>query len=311
VLDAPSLHAIGRSRSILARVAIALDHPAILPGLLVAGAVFVAFQVMTVQSGFPYAVYDTHSYWLAGGAEHPYAATIASGFDDTTNLYKYRYPPPLAQLFTPLHALPFPLVAGLWVAMLFAVFLVLAGRSAPLLLLFPPTLAELYLGNVNLLIALAIVVGFRRPAAWAVVLLTKTTPGIGLLWFAFRREWRALAIATSATAAIAGISLLLAPNLWIEFRDAMAVQAPAALDVPSAAVQVALPIRLAVTVPLIWFAARTDRAWLVPVAATLAAPAIWWNVLVIAVAAVPLAEHRGLDRPLVTLRLRSGARVVA
>src|SRR5689334_15261169 len=190
-----------------------LDHPAIPPGLLIAGIVFAIFQVLVVQSGFPYAVYDTHSYWLAGGSEHPYATTIASGFDDTVDLYKYRYPPPLAQVFAPLHALPLALVCGLWIAMLFVVFLVLAGRWAPLLLLFPPTLAELFLGNVNLLIALAIVVGFRRPAAWAIVLLTKTTPGIGLLWFAFRREWRALATATIATVLIAGASFVLAPNL--------------------------------------------------------------------------------------------------
>ncbi len=279
-----------------------LDHPAILPGLLIAGVVFAIFQVMTAQSGYPYAVYDTHSYWLAGGSEHPYAGTIASGFDDSVNLYKYRYPPPLAQLFAPLHLLPFPVVAGLWVAMLFCVFLVLAGRWAPLLLLFPPTLAELYLGNVNLLIALAIVAGMRRPAAWAIVLLTKTTPGIGLLWFAFRAEWRALAIAFGATAAVAAGSFALAPHLWFEFRDALSVQAGAAFDVPPLALQVALPIRIAIAVPVLWFAARTDRAWLVPVAATIAAPAIWGNVLVILVAAVPLAEGRGIGRRLIAFR---------
>ena len=34
----------------------------------------------------------------------------------------------------------------------------------------------------------------ERPA-WAFVLLTKVTPGMGLLWFVVRREWRALLIA--------------------------------------------------------------------------------------------------------------------
>jgi hypothetical protein len=67
-------------------------------------------------------------------------------------------------------------------------------------------------------------------------------------------------------------------------------------------VQVALPIRLAISVPVLWFAARTDRAWLVPVAATIAAPAIWGNVLVILIAAVALAEGRGISRPLVGFR---------
>jgi glycosyl transferase family 87 len=260
--------------------------------MLIAGAVFVVFQVMTVNSGFPYAVYDAHAYWIAAGSEHPYATTIANGFDDSVGLYKYRYPPPLIQLLAPFHLLPFPVFAGLWVGLTFIVFLVLAGRWAPLLLFFPPVLAELFLGNVNMLIALAIVVGMRHPAAWAFVLLTKLTPGIGLLWFAARREWRSLAIALGATAAVALVSFVLAPNLWLEFRDAITAQASAAIDVPPLALQVSLPIRLVLAAILVVFAARTDRAWLVPIAATIGAPAIWGNVLVILIAAIPLAEGR-------------------
>ena len=59
-------------------------------------------------------------------------------------------------------------------------------------------------GNISLLLAVAIVWGFRWPWTWAFVLLTKITPGVGLLWFALRREWRQLAIALGATAAVAG-----------------------------------------------------------------------------------------------------------
>ena len=291
-------------RSLVGRVGRALEHPAILPGLLLAGAMFVGYQVLAAQGGHPYAVYDAHSYWLAGGSDHPYAATIASGFDDSVNPYKYRYPPPLAQLFVALHVIPWPIVAGIWTALLFVVFLALAGRWAPLLLLFPPVLAELWLGNVNLLIALAIVVGMRWPAAWAFVLLTKMTPGVGLLWFAVRGEWRSLAIAAAATAAVAALSFALAPTWWFEFRDAMAVQASGALEVPPLAIQVSLPVRLAVAAAVVVVAARSDRAWLVPVAATIAAPALWWNVFVILIAAIPLAEGRGLSRPIVWLPRR-------
>lgn len=284
---------------VVARLDRLLDHPAILPGLIIAGVVFVAFQVMGAASGHPFAAYDVHAYWLAGGSDHPYSATIASGFDDSVNLYKYRYPPPLAQVFAVLHLLPFPLVAGLWIGMLYAIVLVLGGRWAPLVLLFPPTLAELYLGNVNLLIALAIVVGFRWPATWSVVLLTKMTPGIGLAWFAFRREWGELAIALGATAAVTAVSFVLAPQLWREFIEALTVQAPAAIDVPPAAIQISLPIRLALALVVVGFGARTDRYWLVPVAATIAAPALWWNVFVILVACVPLLEGRGVTKPLI------------
>ncbi len=288
-------------QSRLNRLTRVFDHPAVPLGLIVAGAIFVALQVQSAQNGFPYAVYDAHSYWLAGGSEHPYAATIASGFDDTVNPYKYRYPPPLAQVFSLLHLLPWPVIAGLWVALLYAVFLLISGRWALLVLLFPPALGELYFGNINLLIALAIVVGFRWPGAWAFVVLTKMTPGIGLLWFAARREWRALGIAIGATAVVAAVSFVLAPGWWFDFRDAMSVQASGAIDVPPLAIQVSLPIRLVIAAVIVIVGARIDRAWLVPVAAAIAAPALWWNVFAILVAAVPLAEGRGLVRPLLWL----------
>ena len=54
-------------------------------------------------------------------------------------------------------------------------------------------LIELAGGNIHLLLAAAIVLGFRWPWTWSLVLLTKITPGIGLLWFVVRREWRNLA----------------------------------------------------------------------------------------------------------------------
>lgn len=288
----------------LRRVTGWLDHPAILPGLVLAGAIFAVSQAIAAQPTPPTTLYDAHAYWLAANAEHPYATTIEAGFDDTVSPYKYRYPPPLAQVLAPAGLLPWPVFGGLWVAFLFAVFLVLAGRWAPLVLLFPPVLGELYFGNINLLLALAIVLGMRWPAAWAFVLLTKATPGVGLLWFAFRQEWRSLAVAVTATIGVAVISLALAPGLWEEFWQALVVQAPAAVDVPPLAIQVSLPIRLAISVAVVFWAARTDRAWLVPVAALVAAPAIWGMVPVILVGAIPLAEGRGVTKPLVGLRLR-------
>ena len=79
------------------------------------------------------------------------------------------------------------------------------------------------IGNVQPLLAAAVVIGFRWPAAWAFVILTKIAPGIGLLWFAFRREWRNLGIALAATAIIAAVSFVFAPQQWADFvRFAMA-----------------------------------------------------------------------------------------
>ena len=69
-----------------------------------------------------------------------------------------------------------------------------------------PVSQEILIGNIHLLLAAAIVLGFRWPGTWAFVLLTKVTPGVGLLWFAVRREWRSLGIALGATAAIVAVS---------------------------------------------------------------------------------------------------------
>ena len=99
---------------------------------------------------------------------------------------------PLLELFSRLDWSTF---AVLWLALLVATSMWLAGRWWLLALAFPPLIFEFYMGNIHLLLAAAIVIGFRYPVTWSFVLLTKVTPGVGLLWFAVRREWRSLAIA--------------------------------------------------------------------------------------------------------------------
>ena len=61
----------------------------------------------------------------------------------------------------------------------------------------------------------------------------------------------------------------------------------------------AIPLlaRLPVAAVLVVWAARTDRRWLVPVAAVLAMPVIWPNAYSVAVAVIPLLA---LDRALAT-----------
>src|SRR4029078_312592 len=111
----------------------------------------------------------------------------------------------------------------------------------------------------------AIVIGFRWPAAWALVLLTKITPGIGLLWFAVRREWRHLAIALFATAAIAAVAVVVRPQEWRDWVDV--VIGNAGKGGTWASVPVPLWIRLPLAAALVVWGARTDRAWTVPIAA--------------------------------------------
>ncbi len=158
-----------------------------------------------------------------------------------------------------------------------------------------PVAMEVSAGNVNLLIAAAVVVGFRYPASWAFVLLTKVTPGIGLVWFAVRKEWRSLAIATGATALLIGISLVFVPQLWPEWFATVTSEVGA--DSPGAHVPIPLVIRLPIAGALVAWGARTDRRWVVPIAVTLAVPTIWPAVLSILVGSFALSTIHRDDVP--------------
>jgi hypothetical protein len=272
------------------------SRPAVRHGLMVGCAVFVVVMVQTAASGAPFVGYDARAYWEAAALRDPYASTIAGGFGGEGGLYEYKYPPPLAQVLHLVHWIPWPLFLGLWTALLLGVLGLQAGRLLLPALLFPPVLGELWLGNINLLIGLAIVAGFRWPAAWAFVLLTKMTPGIGLLWFVVRREWRALGIAASISAAIAGASIALAPGLWADFLEALRTQTDPSMSAAGQAIPLPLPIRLVLAAALVAWGAATDRRWVVPLAAILAIPFSWWNVLVLGVAAIPLAMPRATPR---------------
>ena len=261
-------------------------------GLIIASAVFVVVMIRAAASGDPYVGYDAHAYWTAAALDDPYASTIAGGFGGQGGLYEYKYPPVLAQLLFPVHWIPWPIFLGAWTALLLLCLSLVTGRLLLFALFLPPVLGELWLGNVNLLIGVAIVVGFRWPAAWAFVILTKITPGIGLLWFAVRREWRALGIAMGATAVIAAASYLLAPDLWADFAVAMRTQLDPALGSAGQAIPLALPGRLVAASVLVAWGARSNRRWVVPVAAAIAVPFTWWNILTIALAAIPLALTR-------------------
>ena len=160
----------------------------------------------------------------------------------------------------------------------------LGGRWTLVLLALPPVALELYHGNVHLLIAVAIALGFRHPWTWAFVILTKVTPGIGLLWFAVRREWRSLGIALGVTAAVSLVTLIVAPHLWREWIDSLLsnLDEPQPFSVPPPAL-----IRLPIAALLVIWGARTDRPWTVGIAATLGLPIIWPHGLCVALAAVP------------------------
>lgn len=238
-------------------------------------------------SGRPVTAQDARSYH---GFDY---ADLYAGRTDWNAIGAYPYSPAFAQLLFPLNLLPWPLFVAAWTSILIAAVWFLTGPDYLLLGLVVGAM-EIAGGNISLLLALAIVKGFRHPWTWSLVLLTKITPGVGLLWFAVRREWRQLAIALGATILIAGVSVALMPQAWRDWADLL--RANAGKGGTWAAVPVPLLVRGPIGVVLIVWGARRDQRWTVPVGAMLALPALWYGSLSMLLAVIPLTTREERSR---------------
>jgi len=263
-------------------------------GFLILAVVFVGLRLFAVK---PWAdSVDAYAYWTTRDGTFYDAAT-------TGRIGSYLYSPAFAQLLAPLVWLPLAVFTAIWTALNCATLWFLLRRWALPSLLFLPIALEVISGNVHLLYAAAIVVGFRWPAAWALMFLTKVTPGVGVLWFLVRREWRSLAIALGVTAAIAVVSVALDATQWVRWIDILRADATGAGEAAFATVGWYLPIglapRLAVAAIVVLAAALTDRRWLLPFGVVLAMPVVWLNSLAVLAACVPLrqAERWRPSRP--------------
>ncbi len=210
---------------------------------------------------------------------------LYGGRTDWNTIGAYPYSPAFAQLVYPLDLLPWPAFVGAWTAILIAAVYVLTGPELFLLGLAVGAM-EIAGGNVSLLLAVAMVAGFRWPWTWSLVLLTKITPGVGLLWFLLRREWRQLAIALGGTAVVAAASLALMPDAWRDWISLLASNT--GKGGTWAAVPIPLLIRGPIGVLLIAWGAPRNQRWVVPVGAMLALPALWYGSLSILLAVIPL-----------------------
>ena len=271
---------------------------------VVIGLVFAAylFLVSAVQKGSM--AFDVVAYWQVNLAQ-PYGGNVGDlGF--------FAYSPPVALLLAPFTALPWIAFVAGWYALLLGALVWLGRRELLVLLAFPPVAIDLYHGNIHILLAVAIVLGFRYPAAWSLVLLTKVTPGIGLLWFVARREWRNLALALGATGAIVGVTFVLLPGQWAGWLSMLVDSA--GTPPPWPALPIPLWLRLPLAGAVVWWGALHDRRWTVAVAAVLALPALWPGGLAILVAGwrvrVKSHDYHAPDAPRASNRTGVGDRLV-
>lgn len=259
--------------AVLARLRRPLRDALIVVGLARA---FVYFVVQGIHP-WEFAGIDAKAYWGIDLA-HPY---LDSGVGEYST---YLYSPAFAQLMAPFSLLPFEAFFALWTLASFAILVWLVRPwpwAIPMLIL--PITYELFVGNVHYFLAAAFVVALRAPVAWALPLLTKITPAVGGLWLLARAQWRAVAVAAGSTLAIVAVSYLLSPTAWADWI-AFLLASPGRTEL-------LLP-RLALAAALVVFGARTNRAWVIPVAGWLALPVIWINSWVILLAVIRLREPR-------------------
>jgi Glycosyltransferase family 87 len=223
---------------------------------------------------------DAHAYWLVGQGNVVYDKAPGQ-------LNAYLYSPAFAAAVRPLAMLPWRLFLAAWIcletgALLWLLKPLQARWAVPFFLLCIP---ELVIGNVYLMLAAVAVAGLRRPALWAFPILTKVTPGVGLLWFAFRGEWRGLLNGAAATMLIVCASYLFAPLQWHQWVGFLLNHDDGARDGG-----VGFAVRCLLAVTLVAVGARTNRAWLIAPAMVLASPASALVTLTMLVAVPRLLE---------------------
>jgi Glycosyltransferase family 87 len=152
---------------------------------------------------------DDLAYWIAGHrlvTGQPIYVPADIAFEP----FAYHYPPPLAQV----------LALALWE---------LAGRTMLkmlALIAFIPMTVAVRSENLEIFMAIGIVLGLQRwPWLFTVGALTKVSPGLGIVYLALQRRWRDVAVSVLVGVTITGASLVLAPDLWRAWLDAISGRA--------------------------------------------------------------------------------------
>jgi hypothetical protein len=234
--------------------------------------------------------HDARAYWSVDYS-NMYGQSLVGRFGT------YLYSPAFAQALWPLTLLPWPVFAALWSALNLAALVWMAGPILAALLLFipySPVADEISTGNVHLLIAAALVIGFRQSASYAFPLLTKVTPGVAVLWFAAAGLMRQLLLALAVTGAIALVSFLLAPQQWFDWVRLLSTSAGVPVPADIAVIPGPLWLRTAIAAILVLGTGRLRWRWGVPVAATLALPVTWSSGLSVLVALIPLYRSQAM-----------------
>ena len=249
--------------------------------LLVCGILMaIAYWVMLTFGDLSLSV-DAHYYWAADPANlypHPELAEKNG----------YNYSPAFELAVAWGRVVPFEVFVAIWRAILLAALVYLAGPFTLFVLFWGPVASEINAANIQILLALAVVVGFRWPGAWAFVILTKLSPAVAMLWFVVRREWRALGIAAVTTVVLVSVALLLpSRDQWPGYLALISSGSAPSVSPFYLSLWQRLPFAIAIVVVGAWRGWR----WTVPVAATLALPVFYFTSLAMLVGVLPFVRE--------------------
>jgi pimeloyl-ACP methyl ester carboxylesterase len=134
----------------------AIRHGLLVAGLVLLGALLVRAWLSATDASAGEA-YDARAYWEAARGE-PYARPVLG------SPVAYYYSPAFLQVFGPLLALSFPAFLAAWYTLNGAALVAVTRSWLPIALLTGFVPLEIIRGNIETLMALAIVAGFRCPA---------------------------------------------------------------------------------------------------------------------------------------------------
>lgn len=243
-----------------------------LKALSITGAGFaVAAVAMLFREGFGAGV-DMQAYIRAGDAlrtgQPVYTTGVAEGL-------AFLYSPVWAVLFAAISWLPGWLLQAAIMALDLAALRYALGSwlAVGLFAWYPLVWFEFSSGNIDLLIAAAIVMAWKRtPVPLAIVSFAKVSPALALDW----RRWRTFAVAVVVLLAIT----LPWAGLWIEYVQFLARQPSVSGTVIPVPWWIRLPFALLLLLP--------RRPWTSALAAVVSVPTWYWYTTVILIAPLRL-----------------------
>lgn len=266
--------------------------------------VLAASLVNGVQNSAGGALRDLRLYLAAGAdflaGQSPYTTVALHAYPADLSDLPFLYAPPTLPLFGLLSALPFPIVAVLWVAGSTAAVLLslrlfgLSWRWAAVSLLWFPIEQSLFTGNVAAPSLLLLAWAVAAPVILPLGALLKPQNAIVALWLIRQRDWRPLARGVAALAAVVVVTLpLTGLSLWNEWARGLLAYQDSEVNLRGLygvglAKYLPLPVFIAIAAAVILLAlAARGRIGLarLGLASVVASPSLWSHGFVFALPA--------------------------